>query len=97
VVRDVDQLVLSERRMQLDVHQPREALRLNVVRQSRDRRGIEHAVSHNPQSPRTFRHENRAVGQKRHAPRLIESFCRDDADGPDERGLVDHWRVGQWR
>src|SRR5262249_35295274 len=62
-----------------------------------DRSGIEHAVPDDSETTRTLGHENRAVGEKRHAPRLIESLRRLDADGPDESRLVDHRRIGQRR
>ena len=54
VVGEVDQLFSAEARMQGEVHQARQSLRLNL-RHARDRIRIEHAVAHDAQAARGAR------------------------------------------
>ena len=86
VIREVDQLVLGEPRMEREVHQAGEPGRLHL-RQAGDRRRIEHAVADDAQASGALGDEDAAVGQKRHAPRLVEAL------GDDEPNLVLDGRV----
>ena len=78
---DVDQLVLRELRMQLDVHQPPESRRLDVVGQSGDGIRIELPVAHEAQLAASLGDEDAAVWQKRHRPRLVEALGDCDLTG----------------
>ena len=77
-VREIDELVAAEVRVQNDVGKPADDGRANG-RHTGDRRRIEHAVAHDAQPARAFRHEHVAVRQERHAPRMIE-VLGDDRD-----------------
>ncbi len=86
VIGEVHQLVLGELRMERDVHQASQAGGLHL-RQAGDGRRIEHAVADDPQPTGALRDQDAAVGQKRHAPGLVETF------GHDETNLVLDRRV----
>src|SRR5262249_7473708 len=107
VVRKVDQLVLGEPRMQRDIHETGQALRL-YLRQAGDGIWVEHAVADNPQTSGTFSYENAAIRKKCHTPRLIESLDHGQTDlmlnrrikndrsvSKRRRGPVDRWRRGR--
>ena len=65
--------------MEREVHQARETGGLHL-RQAGDRRRIEHPVPHDAQASAAFGNEDRAVGKKRHAPRLVEPLGDDQPD-----------------
>ncbi len=96
VVGEIDQLVLSEAGMQRDVHQAREAGRLDG-RQSGDVLRIEDTVADDSQTTRTLGHENAAIGQKRHGKRLVEALGRDDANLVNDAGVFEDWTIGKRR
>ena len=97
VVREVDQLVLGEPRVQHDVHQTLQAGRPHR-RHARDGIRIEHAVTNDPQTARTLGHEDRAVGQKRDRPGLVEVLRHYDQAQTALFGGLQHDRaVGERR
>ena len=71
-IREIDQPVFLELRMQCDLHQPRQ-LPFRVHRgHTRDGRRVEHAVADHAQLPVAFGHEHVTAGQKREAPGMVE-------------------------
>ena len=98
MVRDVDPLVLSEARVQDDVHQPLQSLRVHA-RHTRHRVRVEHAVSNDAETTGTFGHEDVAVGQERDRPRLLKLRHDDHAQIAmcGNRGLNDEWAVAEHR
>ena len=72
--------------MQRDVHQAREASRLDG-RQAGNVLGIEDAVTDDSQATRTLGHEHAAVGQKRRGKRLVEALGRDDTNLMNDAGV----------
>ena len=82
--------------MQRDIHQAAQARCLDC-RQASHVPGIQHTVPDDSQAAGTFGHEDSAVGEKRHAPRLIESFGHDQPDLVLDAGIDDDRAVGEWR
>ena len=71
--RQVDQAVACEVRVQRDVEQPTLAMRRDR-RHAGDRFGVQPAVGEQPQSTRALGDQDAAVGQERHAPRVLEAL-----------------------
>ena len=59
--------------MQREIQQSTQPLRTDLW-QAHDRRGVEHTIPHDAQPPRPFRNQDRAIGKKRHAERMNQSF-----------------------
>ena len=68
-IREVNQLVLGELRVEDDVHQACQTAGVNV-RQAGDRLLVEDAVANDSQSALAFRDQHAAVRQKCEAPRM---------------------------
>ena len=78
-VRDVDQTVRRELRMQRHVERAAKA-RCQHRRQWTEWCRVEHAIANDPQTARPFGDEHAAVGHERNAPRMIESLDRRHVD-----------------
>jgi hypothetical protein len=61
VVREIDEFVLGESRVERDIQQARESLSRDR-RKSGDQLGIEHAVANDPKTAGPFGDENVAIG-----------------------------------
>ena len=98
VIRDIDPLVLREARVEDDVHQTLQSLRVHA-RSTRHRIRVEHAVSNDAETAGTLRHEDVAVGQECDRPRLLKLRHDDDAQIAmcGYRGLNDEWTVAEHR
>ena len=97
VIRDVDPLVLGEARVQDDVHQPLQPLRMHA-RAARYRVRVEHAVANDAETAGTFGDEDVAVGKECDRPRLLKLRHDDHAKiamrgnrgFDDERSVAEH-------
>jgi len=79
-VREVDQAILREVRVQRDVHQAAET-NCPYLGQTGDRRGIEHAFANYAQPSAALRYQHVAAGNKCESPGMIEPFRHNgDAD-----------------
>ena len=76
VVGEIDEVILGEARVEHDVHQPRQPLRLHH-RHAADRRRVEHAVLQQAQPARPLGDEHAAVGKPGEAPRVGEAAGDD--------------------
>ena len=98
VVAEIHEVIRRELRMQRDVVQTGETLRLHLGH-SRDRHRVERAVLvHAPQLPAALGHEHVAARQERDAPRPLEAARVDDrANVLPFRRVIDDGLVGQRR
>jgi len=96
VIGEVDQLVLAELRVQGEVHETGEALRVHLRHAGHWIR-IEDAVANHAQPPRPLANQDAAIGKKRHAPRLHEPLRHDQANLMLDARIEHHRPIRQRR